>query len=404
MYPDGVRPPHRTVTAQPVAVVLVGGRGFGRIHRANLRRLTGQGQVQVVGVCDQSPLDAEELDGLGPFASISQSADLKALLERTRPAVTIISTPLHTHVPLALTAVRAGSHVLLEKPPASSLAGFQQLAEELDRSGRVCQVGFQSFGSAAVASVRQLMADGSIGRPVGIGAAGAWVREARYYARSPWAGRRRVAVGPGARDMVDVVDGVLTNPLAHALATALRVDGSDRQDDVAGVELELYRAHDIEADDTSCVRVTTTHDTTITLAATLCAERNAAPYIVVHGEQGRITLHYTEDRVLLERQGQAPQEYEHPRTDLLENLIAHLRDGEELLSPLERSGAFTRVLEAVRIAPEPVRLPPGVWHVLGEGAEQRRVIPGIDALTASSAGRLALFSELDAPWAKATEG
>ncbi|MDT0444750.1 GDSL-type esterase/lipase family protein [Streptomyces johnsoniae] len=380
----------------PVPVVLCGIRGYGGHHRANLRRLAGEGRVRVVGVCDPAAPADGELDGLGEPA---WSADLATLLNERRPAITVVSTPIHTHLDLALTAVRSGSHLLLEKPPAPSLAGFLELAGTLRATGLACQVGFQSFGSRALAAVQELVADDAIGRPHGIGAAGAWVRDARYYVRTPWAGRRRLGTGSGAADAVDVVDGVLTNPLAHAVATALRIDGGDRAEDVAAVELELFRAHDIEADDTSCLRLTTTRGTTVTVAATLCAERNAAPYVVVHGERGRIVLWYTEDRVLLERAGHGPEERVHPRTDLLDNLIAHLRDGDALLSPLERSGAFTRVVEAIRTAPDPARLPPGAWHVKTDGAAPRRVIPGVGALVDASAASLSLFSELGAPWA-----
>lgn len=377
-------------------VVLAGAHGYGTAHRRNLTRLTAAGLVRVVGVCDPAPLATADLDALG---GPEQSGDLAALLARTGPAVTIVSTPIHTHVNLALTAVRAGSHVLLEKPPVASLVDFARLTDALRASGVVCQVGFQSFGSRAVETARELVADGAVGPLRGIGAAGAWVRDARYYARTPWAGRRRLPLPPGGVDGVDVVDGVLTNPLAHALATALRIDGSDRAEDVASVELELFRAHDIEADDTSCVRLGTARGTTLTLAATLCAERNAPPYVVVHGEQGRITLQYTADRLLLVRSGRPQQEHLHPRTDLLENLLAHLRDGTPLLSPLARAGAFTRVVEAVRTAPDPVRLPPDAWHSDHRGTAPRRVIPGIRALLDASAARLALFSELGAPWA-----
>ncbi|WP_063784174.1 Gfo/Idh/MocA family oxidoreductase [Streptomyces sp. SBT349] len=381
----------------PVPVVLCGIRGYGGWHRANLRRLTEEGRVRVVGVCDpRAPADGE-LDGLGEPA---WSADLGALLNERRPAITVVCTPIHTHVDLALTAVRSGSHLLLEKPPTPTLAGFHALAGALRETGVACQVGFQSFGSRALDAVRELVADGAIGRPHGIGAAGAWVRDARYYVRAPWAGRRRL--GPdeaGAAGPVDVVDGVLTNPLAHAVASALRIDGGDRAEDVATVELQLHRAHDIEADDTSCLRLVTTRGTTVTVAATLCAERNAVPYVVVHGERGRLVLWYTEDRVRLERAGHAPEERVHPRGDLLENLLAHVRDGEELVSPLERSGAFTRVVEAVRTAPDPARLAPGTWHTEQGGAAPRRVIPGVGALVDASAATLSLFSELGAPWA-----
>ncbi|WP_347591669.1 Gfo/Idh/MocA family oxidoreductase [Streptomyces sp. B6B3] len=376
--------------------MLAGAGGYGRHHLVNLRRLAAAGRVRLVGVCEPGPLPDDALAGLGEPA---RSADLSELLNRTRPTVTIVSTPLHTHRDLALAAVRAGSHLLLEKPPTASLAGFRELAGALRESGLVCQVGFQSFGSRAVQVVRELLADGAVGTLHGIGAAGSWVRDARYYARSPWAGRRRLDAGPEGPDRVDVVDGVLTNPLAHAVATALRIDDSDRAEDVAALDLELFRANDIEADDTSCLRLLTTRGTPVTVAATLCAERNEKPYVAVHGERGRITLWYTEDRVRLERPGSAPEEHAHPRTDLLEDLLDRVRDGGAPLSPLARSGAFTRVVEAVRTAPDPIRLGPGAWREESDGVAPRRVIPGIGALIDASAASLSLFSELGAPWA-----
>ncbi|MCZ9337292.1 gfo/Idh/MocA family oxidoreductase, partial [Streptomyces sp. TRM76130] len=137
----------------------------------------------------------------------------------------------------------------------------------------------------------------------------------------------------------------------HAVATALALGDATRDQDVSGVETELHRANDIEADDTSCVRVTATTGLRITVAATLCAERAAEPYVLVHGTRGRITFWYKQDRVLLQRAGHGPEEYEHGRTDLLENLVDHLADGAGLLVTPEDTGAFMRVVEAIRRAP-----------------------------------------------------
>ncbi|WP_069811952.1 Gfo/Idh/MocA family protein [Streptomyces sp. TP-A0874] len=385
------------MSPRPVPVVLVGGNGHGRWHRRNLARLAADGRVRLAGVCELQPLPEAELAG---FGRVEQSTHLRDLLERTGATVTIVCTPIQTHVDLALTAARVGSHILLEKPPAPSQRAFQQLTEGLRDAGAVCQIGFQSLGSHAVEAIRELVAEGAIGRLRGIGAAGAWVRDAEYYARAPWAGRRRL-------DGQDVVDGALTNPLAHAVATALRIEGGDRAEDIAAVELEQFRANDIEADDTSCLRLRTAGGTTITVAVTLCAERAGEPYVVVHGDQGRITFWYKEGRVLLQRAGRGPEERLHGRTDLLENLLEHLRSGVPLLVPPERAGAFMRVVEAVRSAPPPVRLPGGTWYTVtaepggGRPVAPRRVVPGVDSLVEASAERLALFSELGVEWARA---
>ena len=156
----------------PATVVLVGLHGHGRWHLQNLDRLRRAGApVRLAGVCDTRPPGAGERVLVG---DVPVSDRLDALLDTVRPDVTIVCTPIHTHADLALTAAAAGSHVLLEKPPTPTLAGFDDLARGIAATGRACQVGFQSLGSHALPYVRALMTAGSIGDVVGIGAAGAW--------------------------------------------------------------------------------------------------------------------------------------------------------------------------------------------------------------------------------------
>ncbi|MEU4093140.1 Gfo/Idh/MocA family oxidoreductase [Streptomyces sp. NPDC026673] len=373
-------------------VVLAGARGHGAWHLANLRRLSAAGLVRLAGVCDTTPFGPGELPG---FPEPAQGTDLGELTARTGAGIAIVCTPLHTHTDLALAALAQGAHVLLEKPPAPSYAAYERLVAGVEASGRACQIGFQSLGSHALTAVRELVADGAVGAVRGIGAAGNWVREEHYFNRAAWSGRRRMGG-------TDVVDGVLTNPLAHAVATALALDGSEHAEDVGEIELELFRANAIEADDTSALRLRTARGTVVTVTATLCAERDTEPYVIVHGDRGRVTFWYKQDRVLLQRAGRGPEEHRYGRTDLLENLVAHLRHGEELLVPPRATGAFMKVVEAVRTAPDPAPLPEGVWRTEPGERSARRVVTGVDGMVAAGAETLALFSELGAPWAAPT--
>jgi predicted dehydrogenase len=380
--------PNTTSYDTPLPLVLAGARGHGRWHLENIRRLADKGIVRLAGICELTPLGADEIpDGLG---TPEQSADFGALLDSTGAAIAVICTPIPTHTDLALIAAERGVHILLEKPPAPSYAEFRRMADGVAAAGVTGQIGFQSLGSHAVPAIRELVAEGAIGEVVGIGGAGAWARPEDYYKRAPWAGKRRM-------NGVDVIDGALTNPLAHAVATGLALGGATRAEDVTGIETELLRANDIESDDTSCVRVTTADGGRITVAATLCAENPDDPYVVVHGTSGRITFWYKQDRVLVQRAGHGPEEIEYGRTDLLENLVDHLVDGTDLLVPPDMTGAFMKVVEAIRVAPDPIELPADAWHRLPE--EDRRIVDGIDGLVAASADNLALYSELGAPWA-----
>ncbi|MFE9447500.1 Gfo/Idh/MocA family protein [Streptomyces sp. NPDC006739] len=372
-------------TAPPI--VLAGARGHGHWHLDNIRRLQRAGLVRLAGICELTPLTDEEIPhGLGTPA---QSPDFGGLLDSTGARIAVVCTPIPTHTGLALTAAERGVHILLEKPPAPSYAEFRRMADGVAEAGVGCQIGFQSLGSHAVPAIRRLIAQGAIGEIVGVGGGGAWARDEAYYRRAPWAGRRRL-------NGVDVVDGVLTNPLAHAVATSLAVLGTTRAEDVTGIETELLRANDIESDDTSCVRVSTPLGP-VTVAATLCAEEPGEPYVLVHGSSGRITYWYKQDRVLLQRAGHGPEETEYRRTDLLENLVQHLTTGAGLLVEPDATGAFMKVVEAIRLADDPAPLPADAWHLLP--AENRRVVHGIDGLVAAAADTLALYSELGASWA-----
>ncbi|MFC7343550.1 Gfo/Idh/MocA family protein [Saccharopolyspora griseoalba] len=361
---------------EATTAVLAGVHGHGRWHLRNLERLSPQ--VHLAGICDLRP----------PETDVPTSPDLDELLQRVRPDVTVVCTPIHTHVDLALSAAKSGSHVLLEKPPAPTLGEFDRLVEGLAATDRACQIGFQSLGSHALAEVRRLIAQGAVGQVVGIGAAGAWQRDAAYYDRARWAGMRSL-------DGIPVVDGALTNPFAHAIANALAVDGGGEP---VELDVELYRANDIEADDTSCVRMVTARGTPIVVAATLCAEQEVEPHVVVRGTRGRIVLEYRRARVRLEAEGRVV-ETEHGSTDLLENLVAHAREGAALLVPPEDTRPFMRVLEAVRLAPDPQVIAERHRRVDRDRAHPLRVVPGAAEAVVRAARELTPLSELELPWA-----
>ncbi|MFE5838491.1 DUF6807 family protein [Arthrobacter sp. NPDC056493] len=372
----------------PARIALIGVHGFGAHHLKNLERLTKAGMVELVAVADPNPPSPGALPD-----TTAVHPDLQSLLAGNHsPDVVIVATPIQTHAPLALATLAAGADLYLEKPPVASLADFRQLQEAAEASGRSVQIGFQSLGSQALAAVDRLLKDGTIGTLQGVGATGRWVRDRAYYKRSRWAGKRSM-------DGVDVVDGVATNPLAHAIATALRIAGARTVNDVASVETDLYRANDIESDDTSVIRIRTAAGLPITCALTLCAAESAEPYITLQGTEGTAVFHYTEDRLHVSNaDGEYSQEF--GRDDLTENLLDHLAAGTELTSALNDSGAFMLVLEAVRTAEPPAPVSPAhiVWE--GDGDAAHAVIPGIEDALERAIGAHATFSELALPWAR----
>ncbi|GGL05650.1 hypothetical protein GCM10009769_24790 [Curtobacterium luteum] len=374
---DAPRPAGRTGTGPP-GIVLVGARGHGLHHRATIAQLAADGRCVLTAVVD--PALVTDADGGVPVV-----ADVTAARALGPVDVVVVSAPIGTHLPLTLAALEAGADVLLEQPPVTTRAHLRLLLEAERRTGRVVQVGFQSLGSAALPALR----DGSVvGSVRSAAAVGTWTRDQASWSRSGWAGRRRVAG-------VDVLDGAVTNPFAHAVATALALVGCRQAADVARVEVELYRAAPIDGDDTSAVRVTTTAGREATAALTLRASTEALPTVRVTGTTGRAVLGYTTDEVTVDG---TTTTFE--RTGLLENLLDHRASGAALLVPLASTGAFVEVLEAVR-ATEPVQVDHPWVRWEGDGPTRRPVVADVEGVVDRAADRLALFSEVGAPWAHA---
>jgi predicted dehydrogenase len=368
-------------------VALVGVHGFGERHLENLDRLGSAGMLKLVAVADPRPPAQGQLP---PEVGVHTSLDA-LLAAGIAPDVVIISTPIQTHAPLALTALGAGANVYLEKPPVASQAQYESVLAAAESAGRLVQVGFQSLGSHALPAVEKIVASGEIGEVRGISASGQWLRTKGYFKRSRWAGKRSL-------NGTDVVDGVATNALAHAVATGLRLAGARTLADVELVETDLYRANDTESDDTSVIRIRTAAGTVLTCALTLCAPLQSAPKVTIYGTLGHVTLSYTEDRLEITTPGGTRNEA-FGRTDLLENLLA-ARTEQDLLSPLSGSGAYVSVLEAVRTADAPRLIHPDHVTWLGEGDDAHAVVHGIESWIRRATLGQATFSELGTPWAE----
>ncbi len=374
----------------------MGIHGYGASHVVHALSLQSQSRVELVGLVDPLPgpvtrdgltIGVDELPPIFPTT--------EALLAATDVDIVIIATPLHTHRAIAELALAAGADVLLEKPPVTTLRDFDDLVAAARATGSRVQVGFQSLGSGALAALHETIQAGDLGELESIAAYGSWTRDRRYWTRAAWAGRRTLNGRP-------VVDGVLTNPFAHAIMTALTIARWETPDAIASADVDLYRANDIEADDTSSFRLLPSESGKATFggilsgAFTLAGPREDPPAIVVIGSRGSARLDYIGDTLTLNRNG-TTSERRYDREDLLENLIGHRIDGRPLLAPLERTGGFVRFVEAVAAAPvTPIH--PSFIRWEGDGLDAHPVIDGVDALVSDTATKQIVFRDTPTAW------
>jgi predicted dehydrogenase len=110
-----------------------------------------------------SDLRQDRLDHLTSLYPESRATtDYRDVLESDIDGV-IIATPVRTHRKLAVEALQAGKHVLVEKPLAAEVAEAEAIVEEGIRQGRKVMVGHTFEYNPAVHAVKEIIDSGLLG-------------------------------------------------------------------------------------------------------------------------------------------------------------------------------------------------------------------------------------------------
>jgi predicted dehydrogenase len=198
--------------------VLVAGAGA-NIFSAHRRGLAAIG-AEVVGVYDTHP---EKARPVGDECGCPVYADPTALLNETADLALILA-PHPFHSAYTIASLRAGKHVLVEKPMAVQVAEADAMIAEAERRGRVLAVAFQQRTRREVREARRLVMDGSLGELRRADVLGTWPRRSAYFTTAPWRGSWRgegggVLINQGQHDL---------DLLCHLAGAPVRVIGWTR--------------------------------------------------------------------------------------------------------------------------------------------------------------------------------
>jgi predicted dehydrogenase len=97
------------------------------------------------------------------YPGIKVSTSARDLIEDPGVDAVVVATPVETHFDLAMAALRAGKHVLVEKPLTSSAEQGLRLIDEAERRRLVLMVDHTFVYTGAVAKMRELTSTGELG-------------------------------------------------------------------------------------------------------------------------------------------------------------------------------------------------------------------------------------------------
>jgi predicted dehydrogenase len=142
-------------------LVKVGVIGYGYWGPNLVRNFVEAPDTQVVAVADMRQDRLALVQRRHP--GVETTTDHRDLLKRSDIDAIAISTPVSTHFPLAMEALQAGKHVLVEKPMTTTSEDAVRLIDEADRRNLVLMVDHTFVYTGAVRKVRDLIQKGSLG-------------------------------------------------------------------------------------------------------------------------------------------------------------------------------------------------------------------------------------------------
>jgi len=133
--------------------------GLGSIGRRHFRNLIALGEKDIVLLrTRKATLPDDELAGY------PVETDIHEALKKHKPGAVIVANPTALHLDVAIPAVEAGCHILLEKPISDSLDRVEELQKAAQKSGSKILVGFQFRYHPTLNKARELIHSNALGK------------------------------------------------------------------------------------------------------------------------------------------------------------------------------------------------------------------------------------------------
>jgi predicted dehydrogenase len=116
--------------------------------------------IDFAAVADLSPDNLVML----PDPRVSTYLDFRRMIARERLDAVYVATPVEAHAEVVLTALRAGLHVITEKPMAATVAECRRMIAAAARAGRLLVVDFEMRYTPGIRQIRTWIAEGRLGR------------------------------------------------------------------------------------------------------------------------------------------------------------------------------------------------------------------------------------------------
>jgi len=261
--------PGYTLLMNTTRIGVIGLGNMGRAHASTILENKIPG-LQLTAVADALP------QATANFPEVAGFATPEALIASGQVDAVLIATPHYSHTTIGIAALKAGLHVLVEKPISVHRLDAEKLIAAHTNPKQVFAAMFNQRTDPYYLKIREMVHDGTLGTVRRINwTITNWFRSNAYYASGSW---RATWAGEGG--------GILLNQCPHNLDLYSWLFG---QPDRVRAFCRFGQYHDIEVEDDVTAYFEYNNGTTATFIATT-GEAPGTNRLEVAAENGRLVL------------------------------------------------------------------------------------------------------------------
>ena len=246
--------------------------GCGRIAQRHAEHISKRGQL--VAVCDVVEDKAQQLATTYGAKAYTSFAEMLAY----EPSIDVIAvcSPNGLHAQHAIDGLKAGFHVLCEKPMGLSVKECGEMMQTAERSNKRLFAIKQNRYNPPVAAVKEIIEAGKLGKVLSVQLSCFWNRNTDYYANS-WKGTK------------DLDGGTLFTQFSHFIDLLYWLIGD--VDEVAAYMGNFAHEGIIEFEDTGVVILKFTNGAIGTVNYTVNSfDKNMEGSLTIFGEKGTVKI------------------------------------------------------------------------------------------------------------------
>lgn len=185
--------------------------GCGRISKNHIDAIINNNDIcTLISVCDV--IEARAIERKKQYENSMKNSDIKVyvdyieMLKNENIDTVSICTESGYHAKIALDCLKAGKHVLIEKPMTMKIEDADKINELAKEKGLKVGVCHQNRFNPPIQKLRRAIDEGRFGKIINVTARILWTRDQNYYDQAPWRGTKELDGGTLMNQCIHNID------------------------------------------------------------------------------------------------------------------------------------------------------------------------------------------------------